>query len=76
MAEALTGPGAAETVADGDALAGAIARLLDDPALRGRRAACAARIAADGLGTLDAVLERLAPWLDTLAPAADDDARA
>jgi 3-deoxy-D-manno-octulosonic-acid transferase len=70
MAEALTGAGAAEIVADKDALAVAVARLLADPALRQQRADCAARVAAAGLGTLDRVMERLAPWLDPLDPGA------
>ena len=69
MAEALTSAGAAEIVADGDALAAAVGRLLDDAQLRGKRAKRAARVAADGLATLDAVLDRIAPWLDPLAPA-------
>ncbi len=76
MAEALTTAEAAETVADAGALAGAVARLLDDTKLRGKRAKGAARVAANGLGTLDAVLGRLAPWLDPIAPAAPGDARA
>ena len=80
MAEALTAADAAETVADADALADAVGRLLDDARLRRERAAGAARVAADGLGTLDAVLDRLAPWLDPLspsgAPVANGDARA
>lgn len=67
MAEALSEAGAAEIVVDADALAAAVSRLLDDEALRGKRAKRAARVAADGLGTLDAVLEQLAPWLDPLA---------
>ena len=75
MAEALIAVDAAETVADGDALGDAVVRLLDDAALRARRAKSAAKVAADGLGTLDAVLDRLAPWLDPLAPA-NGDARA
>ncbi|HML09767.1 MAG TPA: 3-deoxy-D-manno-octulosonic acid transferase [Stellaceae bacterium] len=79
MADALTSTGAAETVADANALSAAVARLLDDAALRDLRAKGAARVAADGLGTLDAVLDRLAPWLDPLAPAdgplANGDAR-
>jgi 3-deoxy-D-manno-octulosonic-acid transferase len=68
MADALTGAGAAETVADTGALAAAVALLLDNPALRDNRANAAMRIAANGLGTLDAVLAHLAPWLDPLAP--------
>jgi len=75
MAEALTDADAGETVADADALAGAVARLLDDTTLRASRATAAARVAADGLGTLDAVLDRLAPWLDPVAPMANGDAR-
>jgi 3-deoxy-D-manno-octulosonic-acid transferase len=67
MADALTGAGAAEIVANGDALAAAVTRLLDDPALRDKRADAAKRIAANGLGTLDAVLTHIAPWLDPLA---------
>jgi len=68
MAEALTVADAAETVTDADALRRAVARLLDDPKLRRKRANGAVRVAADGLGTLDAVLQRIAPWLDPLAP--------
>lgn len=79
MAEALITAGAAETVADGDALAGAVAHLLDDTNLRRERAQGGASVAANGLGTLDAVLDRLAPWLDRLCPAgapiANGDAR-
>ena len=49
-----------------------MARLLDDPALRaGRAAAARCGAAAAGLGIARAVLERLAPWLDPLAPARD-----
>jgi 3-deoxy-D-manno-octulosonic-acid transferase len=68
MAEALTSADAAETVADAEALAVAVRHLLDDAKLRHKRAIGAARVAANGLGTLDAVLDRLAPWLDPLAP--------
>src|SRR5581483_1153950 len=71
MAAALGEAGAAETVADADALAAAVARLLADPA---QRAACAAaaRAAAAGAGALDAVLARLEPFLDALAPRAGE----
>ena len=69
MARALDYSGAALTVGDGESLAVAVTGLLDDPAERARRAQAAARIAAAGEGALDAVLERLAPWLDALAPA-------
>jgi 3-deoxy-D-manno-octulosonic-acid transferase len=76
MTEALVTAGAAEIVGDEDALAGAVSRLLDDPALRTKRAGHAARVAAGGLGTLDAVMERLAPWLDPVAPRETVDANA
>lgn len=79
MAKALTSAGAAETVVDADTLTAAVARLLDDANLRRTRARDAARVAANGLGTLDAVLDRLAPWLDRLrpssAPVTNGDAR-
>jgi 3-deoxy-D-manno-octulosonic-acid transferase len=68
MAEALTSAGGAEIVSDADSLGQAVVRLLDDKKLRGKRATCAAQVAADGRGTLDAVLDRIAPWLDPLAP--------
>jgi 3-deoxy-D-manno-octulosonic-acid transferase len=68
MADALTQAKAAEIVEDANGLAGALTRLFDDKPLREQRAKSAARIAANGRGTLDAVLLRLAPWLDPLAP--------
>ena len=68
MAAELAASGAAETVSDADGLARAVAALLDDPGLRARRAAAARRVADAGSGVLDAVLERLAPWLEPLAP--------
>jgi 3-deoxy-D-manno-octulosonic-acid transferase len=76
MVEALLTAEAAEIVSAEDALAGAVSRLLDDPALRAKRATHAARVAAGGLGTLDAVMERLAPWLDPVAPRETVDADA
>jgi 3-deoxy-D-manno-octulosonic-acid transferase len=68
MAAALAAAGAAETVSGAAALAQSVSALLADQRLRAERAAAAAHVAAAGLGTLDAVLERLAPWLDRLAP--------
>ena len=68
MAAALDDGGAALTVGDSASLAGAVSRLLADPAERARRAEAAVRIAAGSSGALDAVLLRLAPWLDALAP--------
>jgi 3-deoxy-D-manno-octulosonic-acid transferase len=76
MVDALLGAQAAELVANEEALAGAVARLLDDPDLRTKIAERAARVAAGGLGTLDAVMERLAPWLDPVAPRETVDADA
>ncbi|HWD57913.1 MAG TPA: 3-deoxy-D-manno-octulosonic acid transferase [Stellaceae bacterium] len=68
MAAALSGAEGVEIVADATALADAVARLLADGAMRAKRAKQAALVAADGLAVLDAVLERVAPWLDRLAP--------
>ncbi|HYM72913.1 MAG TPA: 3-deoxy-D-manno-octulosonic acid transferase [Stellaceae bacterium] len=75
MADALTAAAAAEIVADADGLARAVSLLLADASLRAVRVQCAARAVAAGAGTLDAVLERLAPWLDPVAPLAREDAR-
>ena len=71
MAAALAAAGASETVTDAETLAHSVAALLADRQLRTGRAAAAARVAAAGLGVLDAVLERLAPWPDRLAPERD-----
>ena len=70
MAGALDDAGAALTVRDAASLAAAVSRLIDDPAERASRAAAAASVAASGGAALDAVLRRLAPWFDPLAPAA------
>ncbi len=72
MAGALDAAGAALTVADAASLAGAVARLLGDPAECDRRSGAALTVAAAGSVALDAVLERLAPWLDALAPIANE----
>ena len=69
MAGALDAAGAALPVAGAESLADAVARLLTDPGERTARAMAASRVAAACGGTLDAVLDRLAPWLDALAPA-------
>jgi 3-deoxy-D-manno-octulosonic-acid transferase len=67
LAEALFAAGAAQRVTR-DSLAAAVAALLDDPRRRAERIAAGARAAAAGVEVLDAVLDRLAPWLDRLAP--------
>ena len=66
MVDALRAAGAAETVTDAAGLAAALERLLADPDARARRAAAAATVAARQRHVLDAVLDRLAPWLDRL----------
>ena len=71
MAQALAAAAASETVRDPESLGRAVAHLLGDPRLRDARAACAEQVAAAGSGALDAVLDRLMPWLDALAPAAE-----
>jgi len=68
MAAELAAAGAAETLSDADGLARAVSALLGDPRLRAERAAAGKRVAAAGSNVLDAVLMRLAPWLDRLAP--------
>jgi 3-deoxy-D-manno-octulosonic-acid transferase len=68
MASALAAAGAAEIVAGADELTRAVAALLTDRRLRAARCAAAARAAAAGQGILDTILDRLAPWLDRLAP--------
>ncbi len=57
---------AAEVVADADALAKAVAALLDDPALGARRAAAARLVADAEARVLDIVEAALAPFLDAL----------
>jgi 3-deoxy-D-manno-octulosonic-acid transferase len=68
MARALDAAGGGLPVGDAASLAAAVSRLLGDPAERAARAAAAARTAAEGDAVLDAVLARLAPFLDALAP--------
>ncbi len=68
MAAALAAAGAAETVTDAETLARAVSALLCDRRLRAERAAAGKSVAVAGSGVLDAVLERLAPWLDPIAP--------
>ena len=68
MAQALRAAGASEVVTDAASLARALEPLLADPTTRARRAAAAATVAARQRHVLDAVLDRLAPWLDRLEP--------
>jgi 3-deoxy-D-manno-octulosonic-acid transferase len=68
IARDLAASGAALSVRDADELAEAVARLLADPAERARRAAAGLDAAADNRAVLDAVMERIAPWLDRLTP--------
>jgi len=68
MAQSLSAAGATITVADAAELADAVRRLLADPVERAARAAAAAGVAADNRVVLDAVLARIAPWLDRLSP--------
>ena len=67
MARALAAAGATLTVTDAPSLAAAVGRLLNDPLERAARAAAAAGVAAHNRDVLDAVLARLAPWLDRLS---------
>jgi 3-deoxy-D-manno-octulosonic-acid transferase len=69
LAAALAHTGAAQTVTSGEELAGAISALLTDRRLLSERAAAGRRAAELGLGVLDAVIHRLTPWLEPLAPA-------
>jgi 3-deoxy-D-manno-octulosonic-acid transferase len=67
MAQSLADAGATIAVGNATDLAAAIRRLLNDPVERAARAAAAAGVAADNRAVLDAVLARIAPWLDRLA---------
>jgi 3-deoxy-D-manno-octulosonic-acid transferase len=66
MAQSLDAAGASIRIENAAALAVAVRRLLGDPVERARRAAAAAGVAADNRAVLDAVLARIAPWLDRL----------
>jgi 3-deoxy-D-manno-octulosonic-acid transferase len=68
MAAALAEAGAAQMVDDAEELGTAVSLLLSDPRLCAVRRAAAMRVAAQGETILDAVLARLAPWLDRIAP--------
>jgi 3-deoxy-D-manno-octulosonic-acid transferase len=68
IARDLATAGAALTVRDAEEFAAALARLLADPAERARHAAAGLDVAADNRAVLDAVMERIAPWLERLTP--------
>jgi 3-deoxy-D-manno-octulosonic-acid transferase len=68
IARDLATAGAAVAARDADELAEAVGRLLADPAERARRAAAGLEVAADNRAVLDAVVERISPWLDRLTP--------
>ena len=68
MASALAAAGAAQTVGSAEELAGAVSLLLSDPGTCAARTDAARRVADAGARVLDAVLARLAPWLDQIAP--------
>jgi len=67
LSQSLAAAGATIAVRDAGEIAQAVRRMLSDPVERAARAAAAAGIAADNRAVLDAVLQRIAPWLDRLA---------
>jgi 3-deoxy-D-manno-octulosonic-acid transferase len=67
MSYSLAAACATVTVRGAEDLAAEIRRLLNDPVERAARAAAAAGVAADNRAVLDAVLKRIAPWLDRLS---------
>jgi 3-deoxy-D-manno-octulosonic-acid transferase len=71
MAAVLAAEGATGVAADADELARAVSDLLSDPRLQAERAAAGGRAAAAGAAVLEEVADRLAPWLDRLAAAAE-----
>ncbi len=66
VAEGFAAADAVEPVADGDALASAVARLLDDTEFRQRRAQAAQAVAETEAGVLDAIEDAMAPYLDAM----------
>jgi hypothetical protein len=55
-------------VCDATELAAAVGCLLNEPVQRAAQAAAASGIAAENGAVLDAVITRIAPWLDRLSP--------
>ncbi|MFQ5955575.1 MAG: 3-deoxy-D-manno-octulosonic acid transferase [Kiloniellales bacterium] len=70
MVSALRRRNACVEVADGPALAAAVARLMADPAARRRTIEAARAVADDNRGVLEAVIAELAPHLDRLQASA------
>ncbi len=66
VAAAFAASGAAAVVRDADGLAGAVAALLDDAALRGERCALARAVAEAEAEALDRVAAEIAPYVDAL----------
>jgi 3-deoxy-D-manno-octulosonic-acid transferase len=66
FAAGLVAAGAAETVADGEALSAAVDRLLADPARRRAMAEAGQRYAAGGAEVVTRILAELAPYLAAL----------
>jgi 3-deoxy-D-manno-octulosonic-acid transferase len=72
VSRALAEAAASIAVGDADALTAAVGSLLDDPATRQLQGNAALAIAERETGILDAILARLAPFLDRLAPTSPD----
>jgi 3-deoxy-D-manno-octulosonic-acid transferase len=66
IAKSLADAGATIMIRDAAELTVAVRRLLADPVERAARAAAAAGVVTDNQAVLDAVLKRIAPWLDRL----------
>ena len=66
MAEGFAVADGVEPVADDGVLANAVARLLDDEALRRRRVEAAHAVADTEAGVLDAIEDAIAPYLDAM----------
>ena len=67
MAQNLSAAGATMVIRDATELGAAVRRLFNDPVERAARAAAAAGVANNNRAVLDAVLQRIAPWLDRLS---------
>lgn len=67
IAESLEKAGASYCVDSAEELAAVVARLLGDQAERGRRAAAARAVAVAEAGVLDAVIDVIAPFMDSVS---------